>query len=193
MYFEDSHRVDVGEALACMKFRGWTKRTKQVKLADYYEVLDVSQSASQLDIRNSFLQLIRRAHPDKNTTKDDNAVLLNKAYEVLSDPVRRSAYDAALKSRKSSSNVTLKTRCPDPKSCTENRETNASLNRTVDLSAFRFDVDKDTYSLVCRCGSNYVATGDELEAGDGELLVQCDGCSQRVRVEFEVAAEGIDA
>lgn len=71
------------------------------------------------------------------------------------------------------------------------RDANGSLSRTVDLSAFQFDADNDAYSLVCRCGSNYVATGEELAEGDGILLVQCDGCSQRVLVEFQVE-EGID-
>ncbi|MFX0042806.1 MAG: molecular chaperone DnaJ [Candidatus Hodarchaeota archaeon] len=66
------------------------------KKRDYYEVLGVSKDASQNDIKLAYRRLARKLHPDMNKT-DPNAkekfIELQEAYEVLSDPDKRSNYD----------------------------------------------------------------------------------------------------
>eukprot|EP00927_Polykrikos_kofoidii_P071532 TRINITY_DN67794_c0_g1_i1.p1 TRINITY_DN67794_c0_g1~~TRINITY_DN67794_c0_g1_i1.p1 ORF type:complete len:519 (-),score=107.57 TRINITY_DN67794_c0_g1_i1:301-1857(-) len=62
----------------------------------YYQILGVPPNAPQEDIKNSYRKLALKLHPDKNRD-DPNATEkfqeLAEAYEVLSDPERRTAYD----------------------------------------------------------------------------------------------------
>ncbi|MGK7927348.1 MAG: DnaJ C-terminal domain-containing protein [Spirulina sp.] len=63
---------------------------------DYYRILDVDPEASGTEIKQSFRRLARRYHPDMNPgdkVAEDQFKDINEAYEVLSDPYRRSQYD----------------------------------------------------------------------------------------------------
>lgn len=65
---------------------------------DYYEVLEVPKSASTSDIKKSYRRLALKWHPDKNPDNRREAEEMFKkiaeAYEVLSDPEKRSRYDS---------------------------------------------------------------------------------------------------
>ena len=63
---------------------------------DYYEVMSVGREAAPEEIKKAYRRLARAAHPDVN--KDDPQAEekfkeINEAYEVLSDPQKRAAYD----------------------------------------------------------------------------------------------------
>ncbi|HSV32407.1 MAG TPA: molecular chaperone DnaJ [Atribacteraceae bacterium] len=63
---------------------------------DYYEVLEVERTASPEEIKKSFRRLARRHHPDVNSGNKDSAARfkeINEAYQILSDPEKRTTYD----------------------------------------------------------------------------------------------------
>ncbi|HEX4667374.1 MAG TPA: J domain-containing protein [Chthoniobacterales bacterium] len=69
-----------------------------VQFRDYYETLGVSKTASADEIKSAFRKLARKHHPDLAKTKEKAAAeekfkQINEAYEVLSDPAKRSKYD----------------------------------------------------------------------------------------------------
>ena len=63
---------------------------------DYYEFLQISPRAEFATIQRIHRFMASRFHPDNPATGDpEKFLLLNHAYEILSDPERRAAYDAS--------------------------------------------------------------------------------------------------
>lgn len=64
-------------------------------MADYYEILGVARDAEPDEIKKAFRRLARDSHPDTNSDPGAEARFreIAAAYEVLSDPQRRAAYD----------------------------------------------------------------------------------------------------
>ncbi|MDH4128558.1 MAG: molecular chaperone DnaJ, partial [Spirochaetota bacterium] len=63
---------------------------------DYYEILGVSRSASQDEIKKAYRQLAIKYHPDKNQNNkeaEEKFKEATEAYEILGDPQKRSQYD----------------------------------------------------------------------------------------------------
>jgi molecular chaperone DnaJ len=63
---------------------------------DYYETLGVSRGASADDIKKAYRKLSKQYHPDKNKGNkeaEEKYKQINRAYEALSDPKKKQAYD----------------------------------------------------------------------------------------------------
>jgi molecular chaperone DnaJ len=60
---------------------------------DYYEVLGVKKEASTEEIKKSYRKLAHEYHPDKGTGDATKFKEINEAYQTLSDPQKRKAYD----------------------------------------------------------------------------------------------------
>ena len=70
--------------------------TANVTKADYYELLQVSRAASDQELKTSYRKLAMLYHPDRNPNNpeaEDKFKACSEAYQVLSDPEKRAAYD----------------------------------------------------------------------------------------------------
>lgn len=65
-------------------------------MRDFYEILNIDKNATQDEIKRAYRNLAKKYHPDLNpndSEAEQKFKEVNSAYEVLSDPEKRSRYD----------------------------------------------------------------------------------------------------
>mgnify|MGYP001591939638 CR=1 FL=1 len=62
-------------------------------MIDYYKILGIGKAASSDDIKKAWRTLAKKYHPDVDPTANALFLSISKAYETLSDPVKRVQYD----------------------------------------------------------------------------------------------------
>lgn len=64
-------------------------------MKNYYKILEVSENATQVEIKRAYRALAKKYHPDRSSVASASQLFseINEAYEVLSDTVQKSQYD----------------------------------------------------------------------------------------------------
>jgi curved DNA-binding protein CbpA len=79
-------------------------------MMDYYRILEIPEGADLAEIKRAYRRLAMLLHPDQSRYPDSERFRrLQEAYDVLSDPQRREAYD---RNRKASVAVAVNRRSP---------------------------------------------------------------------------------
>jgi DnaJ-class molecular chaperone len=70
---------------------------------DWYDILGVEPDADEKEIKRAYREVAKKHHPDKNNGDKESEEKFKKAaeaYEILSDPEKRKAFDEKRKNSK---------------------------------------------------------------------------------------------
>ncbi|GBG31703.1 DnaJ protein-like [Hondaea fermentalgiana] len=84
-----------GSATATNSWRRGFHGSSRLLNKDYYEVLGVGRDADEKTLKKRYRELAKKYHPDSSSEEDATARFqeITQAYEVLSNPEKRQAYD----------------------------------------------------------------------------------------------------
>jgi len=177
--------------------------TSSAQSRNHYEVLQLPRpdgTTSPLSkdlVKAAFRRALLAHHPDKAGSRTPPPADLQRAsqplysvddirtaYDVLSDPIQRAAYDETLKRNE---NPAVRRH-----RATSDRGTHAGVE-VYDLEDLDHHEAERRWSRNCRCGNEqgYVVTESDLEkeSEHGEIYIGCRGCSLFIKVLFGVAEE----
>ena len=102
-------------------------------MIDYYKLLGVKATATQVEIKSAYRKLARKSHPDLNPNSQAGRqfALLSKAYHTLIDPQERAYYDEQLRAQNNRSYSILDSNNPHAKRA-RNLAVQAKWDRLVD-------------------------------------------------------------
>lgn len=138
-----------------------------------YQILDVLPAASEQEIKAAYRQAVLRLHPDKSAAHRapaDTAKYqeVQRAWQVLNDPILRAAYDQQL--------------------ALEAAQQHVFPSQTVrfnDMEEAGFTGDPGDPDMLweypCRCGGVYLLD-DTTDVTRGSVLLPCDTCSLNIEV-----------
>jgi hypothetical protein len=62
-----------------------------------YEILEVSAGASDAEIKAAYRRAVKKHHPDLTGNNNESIILINEAYEILTDGDRKKKYDVPIR------------------------------------------------------------------------------------------------
>lgn len=141
--------------------------------SDHYQTLGLARHAEPAVVKAAYRALVSLYHPDRNPAPDaiERIQRINIAHDVLSDPVRRQAYDATLLGHATSGHAAPDDDGPDP------------LAERWRLAAGFFP---EIRSLHARLERLSVQMGDEfrLQLLQHQQFAQAPALAERLRTEF---------
>ena len=153
--------------------------------ASHYDVLGLvgeGKSASTEEIKRAYKSAALRCHPDKNGGDVAAFVAVNRAFETLSDPASRRAYDAALTSRQRQVVVSDEIDLEDMDVADAEAPGTGTANDLDEGGGHEAIATR--YSYPCRCGDRYELDAEDLHADFDFADVPCASCSLFTRVRY---------
>ncbi|KAI5120372.1 hypothetical protein M0805_006894 [Coniferiporia weirii] len=71
------------------------RQIRSCKISDYYEIMSLKRDCEEAEVKKAYRKLALQLHPDKNGAPgaDEAFKMVSKAFQILSDPDKRAAYD----------------------------------------------------------------------------------------------------
>ncbi|KAH8117778.1 hypothetical protein DFH11DRAFT_858483 [Phellopilus nigrolimitatus] len=150
----------------------------------HYQILRISPSATQAEIKTAYHRALLACHPDKRKISRCNTEFveffsverIQGAYRTLADLESRSAYDTSLINSEHTAGQS---------------SSGARPAQIISLEEFTcMEETKDshaTWTIACRCGGMYVISEADMEIE--RHLIACERCSEVVYVGYEVIDE----
>ena len=168
-------------------------------MRNYYEILQINQSATSQEIKTAHRAYALLSHPDKacsnkklinpyineinpTTTNIPAFHLIQEAYETLIDPIRRKEYDILLKNLKdqhkfynasSTTPIIHLSEMTVEKCCIviENEE----------------DIEEEVYTYECQCGDIFDVFQRDVKHSDTTNIVrECSSCSLCICIHIDI-------
>ena len=148
---------------------------------DHYQTLGLARHAEMVVVKAAYRAMASLYHPDRNTAPDaiERIQRINIAYGVLSDPVRRQAYDATLAGH------------PTPAAVPDDDSPDPLAERWKLAAGFFPEI----WSLHARLERLSVQMGDEfrLQLLQHQQFAEAPALAERLRTEFMGRHFGTDA
>lgn len=135
---------------------------------NYYDILNVEQSATLEEIKKSYHILAKEHHPDKSKNDGDEFVVISEAFEVLSDSQKREEYDTTLK------NIKI-------------NEEKQSVAFEVSLNQCQYICCENNikyYDYECRCGDYFLIEIAQNNFKSGSCMFTCPTCCLNLGVKI---------